>query len=131
MRAPDGLGATINIPVSLVDSFSRKIVAEATPQVYHLIAQEKSLVSEALYKSLPFVGGSVLILLGTIFLIPDQKFYRLAGYLLSSALLGGGILMFVNGAGKASVPSSPPPSLPPSPSAHVEDPKSYQIKFDF
>jgi hypothetical protein len=115
------LGATITIPASMIDSAVEKAVAAATPQVVALLQQEKAILKDAVTRSLPFAGGSVIVFLGTLFLVPgDRTALKVIGYLVSAGLLGGSILMLLSSIGKASVPPA---------AAAVNQPSSYKIDF--
>lgn len=116
----EGLGAEITIPASMVDSIIDKAVIAATPQVVAIINREKALIGDAAIKTLPFVGGSLAVFLGTFFFVPnDRTVIKVIGYLISAGLLVGGTAMFFSATSRMS--SAPATQAASSPSQYTID----------
>lgn len=119
----DALGVTVDLPVSLVDDLARKIIESATPEIRLLVAQERTRITEGVWKSLPFAGASVLAFLGTIFLLPDEKLLKFAGYAVSAGLLVGGVFVFL-----AHAKGTPAPATASMPAVMKGGQQVYPIK---
>ena len=127
MRLSDknsGLGVTVDIPYSMVDTLAQRIVDGATPELKTLLVQERSRLTDGLWKGLPFTGGSLLAFLATYFLMPDDKVLKLTGYLVAAGLLVGGLWIFLS----HMKGEEPEPEAAATAVAPAERPKSFPIE---
>ncbi len=100
MRALEGTGlgqVKVDIPQSLVNQLVHRMITEAEPKVKELLAAERERIADAIIKTLPLAGGSLLTFLTTLFFIPSGfRTVKFLGYLVAGGLFLGGTYVFFN-----------------------------------
>lgn len=98
MRALENIGlgqVKVDIPQSLLNQLVHRMITEAEPKVRDLLAAERERIADAIIKTLPMAGGSLVAFLTTLFFIPSEfKTVKFLGYLVAGGLFLGGTYVF-------------------------------------